>query len=245
MDKKNSKSNKNIHEGHRKRLVDLACNAGLDNLSDVQVVELFLSYIFPRGDVNPLAHRLLDEYENFANIISAESADLQKIDGINERSAKLIYLFNELFYYYVTSRMGKKFVVSRKADLVDIAEDVLRFRNTENLLLIALSAGNIVTHKRRINRKSATEVGISMMDVADFITNAKPVSMAIAHCHPYGSAQPSESDKKSFKEINEFCQKCGVCLIDSFIIGEDGVFSQDDDVMIRKYFDIEAINEMF
>ena len=49
----------NLHEGHRARLLDLALNAGVDNMSDIQVVEFFLTYIFPRGDVNPLAHRLL------------------------------------------------------------------------------------------------------------------------------------------------------------------------------------------
>lgn len=51
-----SDDEKNIHEGHRQRLLDLAISAGVDNMSEVQVMELFLTYIFPRGDVNPLAH---------------------------------------------------------------------------------------------------------------------------------------------------------------------------------------------
>ena len=55
-------SKKNIHAGHRRRLMELAYKAGHENLSDIQAVELVLCYVFPRGDVNPLAHRLLDRY---------------------------------------------------------------------------------------------------------------------------------------------------------------------------------------
>lgn len=77
-----------MHEGHRQRLLELALNAGVDNMSEVQVVELFLTYIFPRGDVNPLAHRLLQEYETFTQIVDADVNDLMRIEGINERAAK-------------------------------------------------------------------------------------------------------------------------------------------------------------
>ena len=50
------KVEKNLHEGHRARLLNVAIDAGVDAMSNVQVVEFFLTYIFPRGDVNPLAH---------------------------------------------------------------------------------------------------------------------------------------------------------------------------------------------
>ena len=40
----------NIHEGHRKRLIETVSKVGLDNLSDIQALEFILFYIFPRGD---------------------------------------------------------------------------------------------------------------------------------------------------------------------------------------------------
>lgn len=59
-----------IHQGHRQRLTNLVDNAGLENLSDVQAVEYLLTFVFPRGDVNPLAHRLLNHFGNIANILA-------------------------------------------------------------------------------------------------------------------------------------------------------------------------------
>ncbi len=242
---KTVKKEKNIHEGHRERLVDLIVNAGVDNVSDIQVVEYFLTYIFPRGDVNPLAHRLLERYECFTQIIDAEICDLMSVKGINERSAKKIKMFGELFYYYTSSKMGKKMVVKRVADIIDLVEDCLRFRTVENMLLFAISAANIITHKRRLTMNNSGQVGISVMELTNFLTTSKPVGFVIAHCHPYGKATPSQSDWSAFDIVKNLCETCGVNFIDSYIVGEDGVFSQREKRLVRTYCDIEQLQSIF
>ena len=239
------KKERNIHAGHRERMNDLVANAGFDNLSDVQAVEYFLTYIFPRGDVNPLAHRLLEEYENFTNIIDAGAEDLMRIEGINKRSAQKIANFGEMFFYYTTAKMKKKIKVKSKGDIIDIVEDYLRFRNTENMILIGISAGNFVTHKRRIKSSSAGQISISMTELASFLAAAKPASLVIAHCHPYGKSLPSANDENAFKAVKDLCFACGVNFIDSFIVGDDGVFSQRDEKLVRAYCDIESLKTIF
>lgn len=238
-----SDDEKNIHEGHRQRLLDLAISAGVDNMSEVQVMELFLTYIFPRGDVNPLAHRLLDKFETFAQVIDADINDLMSVKGINERSAKKISMFNELFYHFTATRMGRKVKVSCIADLIDMVEDHLRFRTTENMLLLALSANSIVTYKRRINMHSSTMVGFPVLELTNFIATSKAASLVIAHCHPFGRAMPSKADDVAFETVKNLCNTCGVNLIDSYIVGDDGVYSQDANRIIRWYSDIEGLDK--
>lgn len=239
------KGEKNLHEGHRARLVDLVLNAGVDAMSDVQVVEFFLTYIFPRGDVNPLAHRLLEKFETFTQIIEADVNDLMSVPGINERAAKKISLFGQLFYYFTTAKMSKHFVVKCKADIICAVEDCLRFRTTENMVLFAISAGNIITHRRRISANSAGQVGMPVMELTNFLASSKPAHLVVAHCHPYGKATPSESDGKSFALVKQICMTCGVDLIDSYIVGEDGVYSQMDEKLVRRYYDIDQLRNCF
>ena len=236
---------KNIHAGHRERLNELVSNAGVDALSDVQAVEYFLTYIFPRGDVNPLAHRLLDEYESFSHIIDAGWEDLMRIDGINKRSAQKIANFGEMFYYYTSAKMRKKLKVSCKADIIDVVEDYLRFRNTENMVLLGISASNIITHKRRIKSNSSGQVSISMAELASFLTASKPASLVVAHCHPYGKATPSANDEEAFFAIRGLCNSFGINLVDSYIVGEDGVYSQEDNKLVRAYCDVEQLKTIF
>ncbi|MBR1890554.1 MAG: hypothetical protein IJ817_02570 [Clostridia bacterium] len=239
------KGEKNVHSGHRERLTELFSRVGSDNVSDVQAVEYFLTYIFPRGDVNPLAHRLLDEFESFSQIIDASVEDLMRIDGINKRSAQKIANFSELFYYYTTAKMGRKTKVSCKADIISIVEDYLRFRNTENMILLGISAGNIITHKRRIKSDSSGQVSISMTNLAAFLASAKPASFVIAHCHPYGKATPSANDDNAFLSVKGLCNSCGVNFIDSYIVGEDGVYSQSENKLVRIYCDVEQLKTIF
>ena len=54
--------NKNPHINHRRRLYALTEKIGIDNLTDIQAMELLLTYIIPRKDTNEVAHALLDEF---------------------------------------------------------------------------------------------------------------------------------------------------------------------------------------
>lgn len=240
MDKKE----KGLHDGHRERLLDLAVNAGLDALSEYQVMEFFLTFILPRGDVNPLAHRLLNEYGDFAHVLDAESFDLRRIHGINDRAAKKISVFKDFFYYYGNSRIGKKPKINSIADLIDMVEELMRFRNNENILLVALSPANMVVSKRILDSQSSRVASIAKSELALFIANTKASGIAVAHCHPAGFAYPSGTDDDTFKQLRQICNVCGVEFIDSYIIGEDGVFSQMDDKRVRTYCDVDELKEV-
>ena len=98
------KEEKNIHSGHRERL-SITAMTSFDGLSEVQKVELFLFYILPRVDTNPLAHKLLDRFGSFANILDADEKELAKIDGLGKNSATKIKILHKLFEYYGQSKV--------------------------------------------------------------------------------------------------------------------------------------------
>lgn len=57
--KTKKKETKNIHEGHRSRLRERFLNNGAASMEPHVMLELLLCYAIPRGDTNPIAHRLL------------------------------------------------------------------------------------------------------------------------------------------------------------------------------------------
>ena len=48
------------HIGHRERVKTEFLTRGIEGWPDHRVLELLLFYALPRGDVNPLAHELID-----------------------------------------------------------------------------------------------------------------------------------------------------------------------------------------
>ena len=65
-----------IHEGHRQRLKDRFLEQGMDSFTQVQALELLLFYCIPRQDTNELAHRLLERFGSFAQVLEAEPEEL-------------------------------------------------------------------------------------------------------------------------------------------------------------------------
>lgn len=236
---------KNIHAGHRARLLALAYRVGLENLTPIQIVEVFLFFIFPRGDVNPLAHRLLDTYGDLTHIVEADINDLKTVAGVNELTALKIVVFGGLFYAFVTEKMATKTQITTRAELLDVIDDLLRFRATENMVLIGLSPANIIQSTKRIASASTNEVSLSNLQLTNFLASNKPASLVVAHSHPYGLCKPSPSDGDAYKMIEQICFNCGVRFLDSFIVGEDGIYSQKDGQKARIYQDVKELKNIF
>ena len=76
-----------IHKGHRERLKQRFLEEGLDNFTDIQVLELLLFYAIPRSDTNPIAHSLLEHFGSLSRVLEADVEELKKVPGIKDHAA--------------------------------------------------------------------------------------------------------------------------------------------------------------
>ena len=83
--------NQNAHAGHRERLRDGAKNdVDLIGLSDVELVELLLSFFIPQKDTNVIAHRLIDKYGSVAGVLCAPQSELMRLSHITAQAASML-----------------------------------------------------------------------------------------------------------------------------------------------------------
>ena len=224
-----------MHEGHRLRLLNTVLNAGMENVSDVQAMEFILFYIFPRGDVNPLAHRLLHEFGSVANVLDSDVNSLKQIKGMGERSAKALVMLSEMFNYYTSVKLSKKINLAHFSDIADFFEQLLRFRTVENFMIVGLDAKFNLIQRKTLSTGSVINVGIDPTVIANFIISAKPAFVLFAHNHPGGSARASERDIVATKGIKDLIEKLGIRFVDHIIVGDDGIFSVEKDEFIRAF----------
>ena len=106
-----------VHDGHRGRLRRQLLESGLDSFSDVQVLELLLSFAIARKDVNPLAHALLAEFGSLHGVLEAHPLDLQRVDGVGENTAALLTMMPQLLRRYAISanRTGRIITTTEEA----------------------------------------------------------------------------------------------------------------------------------
>ena len=89
-----------IHKGHRERLKQRFLEEGLDNFTDIQVLELLLFFAIPVKDTNPLAHALLAHFGSLSQVLEADVEELKKVPGIKDHAATLLALVTDLCRYY-------------------------------------------------------------------------------------------------------------------------------------------------
>lgn len=83
-------------EGHRSRIRQSYFQNGAENMSDVHIMELFLSLLIPRKDVKPIAYSLLNHFGKLEKIFSASYEELISVDGIGDNTAVAIMLYKDL-----------------------------------------------------------------------------------------------------------------------------------------------------
>ena len=59
------------HAGHRQRMRERFRQQGLQGFAPHEVLELILFYAIPQRNVNPLAHRLLDQFGSLHAVLDA------------------------------------------------------------------------------------------------------------------------------------------------------------------------------
>ena len=70
-DRREDKRPPGVHTGHRKRMREEFLRTGAAGMEDHRLLELLLFYAIPQGDVNPLAHRLVDHFGSLTGVLHA------------------------------------------------------------------------------------------------------------------------------------------------------------------------------
>lgn len=227
---------KNIHAGHRGRLLDTVYNVGIESVSEIQAMEFILTYIFPRGDVNPLAHRLLDKFGSIANVLDADLGELVTVHGIGDRAGKMIKELTEIFFLYSTCKRSKRENIAGYNNLYDYSEQLLRFKNVEEFYIVGLDSLKNIVGRRKLASGTINMVGITPLQISSFLTSTHSAMVFIAHNHPGGKAVPSEQDKTATVYMKNLFSALGVTYIDHILVGADGLFSFESNKRVREFF---------
>lgn len=209
-----------IHKGHRERLKQRFLEEGLDNFTDVQVLELLLFYAVPQRDTNPIAHELIRHFGSLSQVLDAPVEELKKVDGIKDNAATLLALVIQLCRYYQVDS-------AQRVEILDSLEAcghylLPRFfgRSRETVFLLCLDAKCKVICCKEIGEGSVNAASISIRKVVETALNANATSVVLAHNHPSGLALPSEEDILTTKRLYAALQAVDVVLADHLVVAD-------------------------
>ena len=217
-----------IHQGHRERMKQEFLQGGLTHFSEPRVLELLLFYSRFQGDVNPLAHRLLDTFGSLAGVLDASPEELSKVPGVGENTVTLLKLIPALSARYLASRTSAEVILSDSASLRTLFAPYF-FGARNELSFVACFDGKLKllgVEKLSEGSPSANEISLRAISAAALKHNATAV--VLAHNHPSGLATPSQEDISLTHYVQRALQPIGVALYDHVILTDDDMVSLRD-----------------
>ncbi len=214
-----------LHEGHRKRMRKRFIEQGFDGFAEHEILEMLLYYAIPRRDTNSLAHEILDEYINLANVFDADVSALSKIQGLSEQSATLLTMIPHLARAYEKSRSERKVLLHDTESIGRYALMLLKNKTIEEFALICVNSNRNVKWSGIIATGSIDQIEASPRLVVSEVLKHKAKNIIIAHNHPNGTILPSDADKRATRVLCDILNSMGIKMIDHIIVAQDRYYS--------------------
>ncbi len=226
---------KNPHAGHRLRMKRQFLRGGLDQFEPHQVLELLLFYAIPQRDTNPIAHRLLERFDDLPSVLDADLQSLCRVEGVSEHTATFLILCGRLLARYQRDKQEKK-VFSTMEEIAEYLSK--RFVNAQQEMMVLLSLNN---RRKELNCSvisigTGTSVEADVREMVQIALRCGATAVVVAHNHPMGRCIPSEQDVTVTKSIVNAFAMLEIPVLDHFVFAEDGYYSMRESPSLAPVF---------
>lgn len=239
-EKSNNQNRNSIHSGHRRRMREKYLENGAKAFLSHEMLEMILYTAIPRGDTNPIAHRLLDRFGSFSGVLNASYEELLSVPGIGESSAFLIKLIPAAASVYIEDSL------SSKTELNSVNDIAMYLRSKYFGVRTELPSALLLDAKMHILRW--VEIGhggsfnseiVSKKLVSEVVMSNAPYAV-LCHNHPSGVALPSKNDIETTKTLVNLMRTIDCRVIDHIILTDDDFVSMRNSSAYSYIFDYSS-----
>ena len=193
---------------------------GPGNLSNAELLAVVLGRGQPGKDVLTLAAEVVEILGALKDELTLDT--LLDIKGIGMTKGCQILASIEFSRRFLTARQKVKIRVPK--DALPLL-GALRGAAQESVMVITLDGNHQVIKTHAITRGLANQSQIHPRETFYPAIQDRAVSMLIAHNHPSGNLEPSESDLIATRRLVEVSKTLGIPILDHMIVSEGGFLS--------------------
>jgi DNA repair protein RadC len=222
-----NRSIKSWNEGDRPR--EKLVMHGANVLSDAELLAILIGTGTRNESAVDLGKKLMQGVNN--NLITLNKlslAELQKVNGIGLAKAVTISAALELSKRRQMSTVDEKRIIKASKDIFEEIGPLLRDLNHEEFWVLALNRRLRVVASKRISTGGISETIVDVRMILKFGIENNASNLVLAHNHPSGNLNPSESDLRLTSDIRQAAKYMNMPLIDHVIVADTGYFSFAD-----------------
>ncbi|ROP56224.1 DNA replication and repair protein RadC [Enterobacter sp. BIGb0383] len=192
---------------------------GIDALSDVELLALFLRTGSQGKNVMTLARDLLQHFGSLYDLLSADLAEFHAIRGIGVAKYAQLRGVAELARRYYSVRVLAEQTLMSPELTREFLQSQLTGEEREIFMVIFLDTQNRVLKHCRMFSGTLSHVEVHPREIVREAIKVNAAGVILAHNHPSGRAEPSRSDKLITERVVKCCRFMDIRVLDHLVIG--------------------------
>ena len=210
------------YHGHRDRLRTRLLEAGSDAVADYELLELILFRAIPRRDVKPLAKALIVRFGSFAEVIAADPARLQEIEGMGAATVAEFKIVEAAAKRFAKGVVKKRLPLGSWSELIDYCRTTMAFATREEFRVLFLDKKNGLIADEVQGTGTVDHTPVYPREVVRRTLELAASAIILVHNHPSGDPAPSTQDVRMTLDIVALAASLGVVVHDHIIVGRQG-----------------------
>jgi len=211
--------------GHRARLRERFLDSSGDALPDYELLELILFSARPRGDVKPLAKRLLKQFGSFSNVIYADETTLRSIEDVGDAVIAALKTIRISAQRMIKSEIGNQPVIQSWSALMDYCKLAMGKEKIEQFRVLFLNHRHALIADEVMQQGTINHTPVYPREIVKRALEHSAAAIILLHNHPSGDPTPSKADIDITQKIIEAAATINVTVHDHVIITETGHYS--------------------
>ncbi|SAK50995.1 DNA repair protein RadC [Caballeronia hypogeia] len=208
-------------ERPRERLLD----TGPASLSDAELFALFLRTGVSGATAVDVARQLLRRFGSLRGVLDASAGELRELRGIGPARAATLLAVSELCRRALAEKARDRELLNAPGAVEDYLRLLIGTRPYEAFICLYLDARHQLLHTEESARGSLTRVAVYPREIVRRALSLNAAGLIVAHNHPSGGVEPSASDRRLTKTLQDALALIDVQLLDHIVVAANDVFS--------------------
>ena len=194
---------------------------GAEALTDAELLAIFLRTGIKGKTAVDLARDLLDDNGGLSSLLSANEKQFCESKGVGQAKYVQLQAVVEMSRRYLQEKIHRGDAMSNVNDVKNYLQSRLQHYPFEVFACLFLDNKHRVIEYEELFRGTIDSASVHPREVIRQVLHHNAAAIVLAHNHPSGIAEPSQSDHIITNKLKEALSLIDVRVLDHFIIGDE------------------------
>lgn len=179
----------------------------------------------PRGDVKPLAKKLLKQFGSISAAMQASPEQLKAIDGVGDAVVSSLKIIETCCKHLLKEQIFARPIINSWTALLDYCRLSMGSLTIEQFRVLFLNSKNMLIADEVMQTGTIDQTAVYPREILKRALELSAASLILVHNHPSGDPTPSKADIDLTKQLSEAGSTFNIRIHDHLIIAKNKHFS--------------------